>query len=63
MAGAWPDDLVADHIVDRSKGGPGAGHPDEAANLQVLCRACNTRKRYKKVRVPPPAQVYPSTLP
>ena len=56
-------DLVADHILDRSKGGPGPGHPDEVDNLQVLCRGCNSRKRHRKPKVPPPARSYPSTLP
>lgn len=33
------DDLTVDHVIPRAKGG---GH--ELANLQTLCRSCNSRK-------------------
>ena len=33
------DNLVADHILSRKRGG--AHHPD---NLQALCQSCNSRK-------------------
>ncbi|MFN0073047.1 MAG: HNH endonuclease [Chloroflexota bacterium] len=34
------DDLTADHIIPLSRGGQ-----SDAGNIQVLCRACNSRKR------------------
>lgn len=39
------EDLTADHIVPLSRGG--ASSP---ANVQVLCRACNTRRRHQDER-------------
>ncbi len=33
------EDLIADHVVARSRGG--SHHPD---NLQALCQRCNARK-------------------
>jgi 5-methylcytosine-specific restriction protein A len=33
-------DLTVDHIVPKKKGGT-----DSAANLRVLCRSCNSRKK------------------
>jgi 5-methylcytosine-specific restriction protein A len=33
-------DLTADHVVAKANGGT-----DEASNVQVLCRPCNSRKR------------------
>ncbi len=40
LACGSPDNLEIDHIVPISKGGTG-----EKSNLQVLCRACNRKKR------------------
>lgn len=33
-------DLTADHIVAKANGGS-----DDQANVQVMCRKCNARKR------------------
>lgn len=39
IGGHQASDLTVDHIVPKKKGGT-----DDAANLRVLCRSCNSRK-------------------
>ncbi|MER6064840.1 HNH endonuclease [Streptomyces sp. NPDC001792] len=39
VAGHPSTDLTADHIVPKAAGGT-----DDPANIQVLCRGCNSRK-------------------
>lgn len=39
VPGHEADDLTADHIVAKARGGT-----DEPSNMQVLCRGCNSRK-------------------
>ncbi len=39
----------ADHVVDHQYGGG-----DEAANLRVLCRACNRERNHERMPIPIP---------
>jgi 5-methylcytosine-specific restriction endonuclease McrA len=49
------EDLTADHIVPRAKGGRNV-----FSNVQVLCRACNSAKRDRDGGTGPPRETTPS---